>query len=107
MLPYLEEIINQVSKELGIPYEVCSKAYMSQWFFIEEKVKQHNYKDLTLEEFKQIRPNFNLPSLGKLCVTEERFEGVLKAIEYRKKAAQRKEQQSIETTEVISQDVQD
>lgn len=80
---------------------------MSQWFFIEEKVNQHNYKDLTLEEFRQIRPNFNLPSLGKLCVTEERFEGVLKAIEYKKKAAQRKREQQIEITEDTTQDVQD
>lgn len=107
MQPYLEEIINQVSKELGVPYAVCCKAYMSQWFFIEEKVKQHNYKDLTLEEFRQIRPNFNLPSLGKLCVTEERFEGVLKAIEYRKRASRRKERQNGEIIEEITQDVQD
>lgn len=100
MLHYLEEILNQVSKELDVPYEVCCKAYMSQWFFIEEKVKQHNYKDLTLEKFRQIRPNFNLPSLGKLFVTEEKFEKVLKALEYKRKASQEKrERQLKETTE--------
>lgn len=81
---------------------------MSQWFFIEEKVKQYNYKDLTLEQFKQIRPNFNLPSLGKLYVTEERFENILKALEYKRLAVQKKKgQQGIETIKDTTQDVQD
>lgn len=91
MLPYLEQIINQVSQELNVPFDVCCKAYMSQWQFILDKVKQYDYKDLTPEEFKKIRPNFNIPSLGKLCVTQERFENCIKAIEYKRNILKQKE----------------
>ena len=29
--------------------------------------------DLSIEEFRRLRPNFNLPSLGKFYITEEQF----------------------------------
>ena len=101
MQPYLENIINDVSKKLDIPYDVCCRIYMSMWHFIEDKVKEHHYKDMTLEEFTQIRPNFNLPSLGKLCVTQDRFKGVMKSFEMKRLAGEQKRLRE------ANQDVQD
>ena len=71
----LEQIIQQVAGEMGLPYDVCHKAYMSAWKFVNDKAQElpmdHN---MSLEEFKRLRPNFNMPSLGKLYISEENFE---------------------------------
>ena len=70
----LEEIIKKVSEEVGLPYDVCHKAYMAAWRFILTKAQELPInEDLTLEEFKRLRPNFNMPSLGKMHITEEEF----------------------------------
>ena len=61
---------------------------MSQWHFIFDKLKENTYRELTLEEFKKVRPNFNIPSLGKFSVTEERFKSIQKRREYLKKLRQ-------------------
>lgn len=73
-----------MSEELGVPYEVCMQAYMSQWHFILEKLNSLNLKDMTVEEFRKAKKNFNLPSIGKLCVTEKKFLGIKKQYEYYK-----------------------
>lgn len=72
----LEPIINEMSKELGVPYEVCWQAYMSQWHYIHDKLKTLNLKGMTMEEFQRTKHNFNLPSIGKLYVTDKMFEKI-------------------------------
>ena len=70
----LDNIIQEVSEELGIPFEVCKEAYKAAWSFIKEKAQSLPLKeDLTEAQFKELRPNFNLPSLGKLFVTEQNY----------------------------------
>lgn len=81
MQKHLEPIIDELSKELGIPYQVCADAYMSQWQFIYEKLNSFEIKDMSPEEFSALKRNFNLTSIGKLCVTERRFQGVKKKYE--------------------------
>lgn len=73
MQQHLEEILNEASKELGLPYDQCKEAYMSQWRFIREKISELPLKDIEEDKFCELRPNFNLPSFGKLYVTEEYF----------------------------------
>ena len=69
-----DDIIKEVSEELGLPTEVCRLAYRSSWKFIREKIESLPLKkDLTEEEFEELRPNFNLPSLGKLFVTKQNY----------------------------------
>ena len=69
-----EDIILEVSKELDIPFAVCKEAYASMWRFIKKTAQALPLKeDLTDEQFLQLRPNFNLPSLGKLFVTQENY----------------------------------
>lgn len=73
------EAIQHVSKELGLSSEVVKAAYESHWKFIRETIKALPLKeDLSEEEFNKLRTNFNIPSLGKLACTYERYMGMKK-----------------------------
>lgn len=82
MQKQLEPIIEKMSKELDVPYDVCVQAYMSQWHFISEKINSMTIKDMTLEEFQKTKRNFNIPSIGKLCITEKKFQNIQRKFEY-------------------------
>lgn len=70
------EAIQHVSIELGLPLEVVKRAYESYWKFIRETIQALPLKeDLSEGEFSKLRTNFNIPSLGKLCLTWKRYEG--------------------------------
>ena len=65
-----EEIISRVSAETGLTTRLVDRTYKAYWKVIREYIKSLPLKeDLTDEEFMQLRPNINLPSLGKLNVT--------------------------------------
>lgn len=70
------EAIKQVSTELGLPPKVVKEAYESLWTFIRNNIKALPLKeDLSKEEFDKLRINFNIPSIGKMSVTWERYLG--------------------------------
>nr|DAG90817.1 MAG TPA: Histone family protein DNA-binding protein, Burkholderia ambifaria, Histone family.85A [Crassvirales sp.] len=70
------EAIKQVSTELGLPPKVVKEAYESYWTFIRNNIKALPLKeDLSKEEFDKLRTNFNVPSIGKMSVTWERYLG--------------------------------
>lgn len=70
------EAIKQVSTELGLPPQVVKEAYESYWTFIRNNIKALPLKeDLNKEEFDKLRTNFNIPSIGKMSVTWERYLG--------------------------------
>lgn len=77
------EAIKQVSIELGLPPQVVKEAYESFWTFIRNNIKALPLKeDLSKEEFDKLRTNFNVPSLGKLSCTYDRFIGIRKRLKY-------------------------
>ena len=77
------DIIDKVSQELGIPFEVVNVAYKSYWKFIKQTIQSLPLKDnLNEEEFAKLRTNFNIPSLGKLTCTFDRMMGVKKRFKY-------------------------
>lgn len=79
------EAINQVSIELGIPPEVVKLAYESYWKFIRETIKSLPLmEDLSEEEFSRLRTNFNIPSIGKLNCTFNRYSNIKKRYKYLK-----------------------
>ncbi len=93
----LEDIIHQVANEMELPYDVCYKAYMASWKFILTKVQALPVnEDMTLEEFKKLRVNFNMPSLGKLNITEDAFLRRNKRIKIIKEFREKKHVQSKE-----------
>lgn len=77
------EAIKQVSIELGLPPQVVKEAYESFWTFIRNNIKALPLKeDLSKEEFDKLRTNFNIPSIGKLSCTYDRFIGIKKRLKY-------------------------
>lgn len=76
-------IFEYVSNETGIPEDVVKTAYNLFWRFIRETASSLPLKDeLTKEEFEDLRCNFNIPSLGKLCCTYDRYIGMKKRNKY-------------------------
>ena len=81
-----KDIINNVSRTLGISPNVVEKVYKAYWSYIKETIQALPLKEeLSEEEFLKLRTNFNVPSLGKLYVTWNRFVGCKKRYELIKK----------------------
>ena len=75
----MQETINKLSKELNLPPDVVEKAYKAYWMFIKSTAKQVPLKeDMDEETFSKLRPNFNIPNLGKLACTYNRYIGLKK-----------------------------
>ena len=81
----LDDIIKEVAQELDLPFEVCRLAYTSAWKFMYEKISEMSLKGIDAEEFKTLRTNFNMPSLGKFYVTEETRQKTQRRIDYMEK----------------------
>lgn len=78
-----EDIISDAAHHLGYPKKFVDKVYRAYWRSVREYVSSLPLKqDLSDEEFLQLRPNVNVPSIGKLHVTLERYHGMKKRIEY-------------------------
>ena len=78
-----KDIINKVSEELGLPREVVRTAYNSFWEYIRTTIKGLPLKEeLTEEEFNKLQTNFNVPSLGKLTCTHDRYMNVKKRFNF-------------------------
>lgn len=82
----MKETIEKLANEMNLPAEVVKEAYTSSWRFIKETISELPLKDsLTEEQFKELRTNFNLPSLGKFYVTYEGFKRIKDKYEHYKK----------------------
>lgn len=81
-----EEIIRRVATDTNLPHKLVDKGYRAYWRAVREYIAALPLKqDLTDEEFLQLRPNINVPSIGKLHVTLDRYHGMKKNFEiYRK-----------------------
>lgn len=85
------DIIGRVSEELNLPREVVDRAYKAYWLFIKSHIQSLPLKEnLNEEGFTKLRTNFNIPSLGKLCVTWDRLMGCKKRFEIIKKIREKK-----------------
>lgn len=74
-----KEIILDVSRNLGISPDVIEKVYKAYWLFIKETIQALPLKDnLSEEEFSTLKTNFNVPSLGKLTCTLDKYNRVKK-----------------------------
>ena len=72
-----KETIDYVANKLELPQEVVKEAYESYWKFIRQIISELPLKDeLSEEEFNKLRTNFNVPSLGKLAVTWDRYKAI-------------------------------
>jgi hypothetical protein len=77
-----EEIISTVAAEIGLSSRLVDRTYKAYWKIIREHIKSLPLKEnLTDEQFVNLQPNINLPSLGKLNVTLDRYHGMKKHFE--------------------------
>ena len=71
------DIISKVSKELNVPIELVENTYKAYWNFIRVTIEELPLKtELSQEKYRNLRTNINIPSLGKLYVTWNRYIGI-------------------------------
>lgn len=75
----MQQTIDRLSRELGLPRDVVIKTYRAYWLFIRTTIEKLPLKQ-NLDEvaFSKLRPNFNIPNLGKLVCPYERYIGIKK-----------------------------
>ena len=74
-----DEIISKVAHDLQLPREFTDRVYRGYWKAIREYIVNLPLKeDLTDEEFLKLRPNINIPSIGKLYITLDRYKRMKK-----------------------------
>ena len=72
-----KDIINDVSRTLGISPNVVEKVYRAYWSYIKETIQALPLKEeLSEEDFLKLKTNFNIPSLGKLYCTPDKYNKV-------------------------------
>ena len=76
-----DEIVSKVAESTGLSRTLVNKTYKAYWKAVREHITSLNLKDgLTEEEFEKIRPNVNIPSIGKLYVSLERYRKLKAAV---------------------------
>lgn len=70
-------IVDKVSKDLQLPYNIVDKTYKAFWLYVRNTIQELPLKeDLNEAEFSMLKPNFNIPSLGKLTCTYDRYKNI-------------------------------
>ena len=70
-------IIIKVSEELNLPRELVENTYKAYRIFIRDTIEKLPLKTkLTQSEYMNLRTNINIPSLGKLNCTYNRYVGI-------------------------------
>lgn len=78
-----QDAIDHVANKLELPREVVKEAYESYWKYIRCTISELPLKDdLSEEEFNKLRTSFNVPSLGKLAVTWDRYKAIKDRYKY-------------------------
>lgn len=82
------DIITKVSEETGLDYTIVDSTYRNYWKIIREMIISLPLKeDLSDEDFNDLKCSFNIPSLGKLAVTKERYINVKKKLKFNRENA--------------------
>lgn len=69
-------IIEKVSVELNLPKELVGNVYKAYWIFIRESIEELPFtSNLAQTDFTKLQTNINIPSLGKLNCTYNRYLG--------------------------------
>lgn len=71
------DIIDKVSKDTGLPFDIVYNTYKAFWLYIKSYIKELPLKEgITEEQFSNIKTNFNIPSLGKLGCIYTRYRNI-------------------------------
>ena len=74
-----KQIIKQVAKELNLPEDLVRNTYKSYWKVIKQSIESNDIKYskdsiLTANEFNSKQININIPSIGKLNCTYDKYQ---------------------------------
>ena len=74
-----KQIIKQVAKELNLPEDLVRNTYKSYWKVIRQIIETNDIKYskdsiLTANEFNSKQMNINIPSIGKLNCTYDKYQ---------------------------------
>lgn len=87
-----EEAVAKVAEELQLPKKFVDRVYRSYWKAVREHIAELPLKDdLSDEEFIRLQPNVNIPSIGKLYVTVEKYRWWKDKFEYIKQMRENRE----------------
>ncbi len=74
-----DEIIKDVSERLELPKGLVDKTYKAYWKAVRKHITSLPLKeDLTDEEFMKLRPNVNIPSIGKFYILLDSYKAIRK-----------------------------
>lgn len=74
-----EEMVSRVADSMGLSKKLVDRTYKAYWEAVREYIASLPLKqDLSEEEFLQLRPNVNIPSIGKLYITLNRYKAIKK-----------------------------
>ena len=74
-----KQIIKQVAKELNLPEDLVRNTYKSYWKVIRQIIESNDIKYskdyiITANEFNSKQMNINIPSIGKLNCTYDKYQ---------------------------------
>lgn len=68
------KIISDVAQKTGLPEKLIEDTYKAYWKYIKDSIESLPLKEnLSREDFSKLRTNFNIPSLGKLVCTFDKY----------------------------------
>lgn len=74
------EILSKVAESTGLSSSLIDATYKAYWYIIREHISSLPLKDdLTESQFNKLQPNINIPSIGKLYVTYDRYKRMKKS----------------------------
>lgn len=77
-MDYLEAV-KAVAQDTGLSQGLVNRTYRAYWRTIREYISSLPLlEDLTDDEFKKLQPNVNIPSIGKLYVTLDKYHRIKK-----------------------------
>lgn len=71
------EIIAEVAQNVNMNKKIVDRTYRAYWRAVKEYIASLPLKkSLSEEEFMKLRPNINIPSIGKLYITPGRYKAL-------------------------------
>lgn len=70
----MKDVIAKAATQLNLPPKYVWEIYKGYWSYIRQYISSMPLKDIeTEEEFSKLRPNINIPSIGKFHLDWERL----------------------------------
>lgn len=66
-------ILSEIKEDEGVPIKEQEKIIEAPFQFARDILRELDIKDMSLEEFRNTKKNFNIPGFGKLYAKEEIF----------------------------------